>query len=100
MVINKTGFTNKRFIKRWRLLVKFKSISGVWALVKQVADITRLVKWKRSQKSLEIVLTNTLTFYDKDPGMNFDKDDDEDLVLILSLIVTLERLFESLVMTL
>ena len=50
MVISKTSFTNKCFTKDDVLLVKIKSVSDVWVLVKHVSDFTMLVKWKRSQK--------------------------------------------------
>ena len=45
MVITKTGFSNKCFIKRDdSLLVKIKSISDVYVLVKQVLDFAMLGK--------------------------------------------------------
>ena len=44
MVITKTGFSNSVLLKDDGLLVKIKSISDVWVLVKQVSDFTMLVK--------------------------------------------------------
>ena len=61
MVITKSSFGNNFLLKDDRLLVKIKSISDVWVLVKHVSDFAMFVKRKRSHKSLRLFEPTTLT---------------------------------------